>query len=317
MKGRILVVHRNELILDVIQEMLQNIGYAVTLATDGHRALGKAMSNHFHLVIVNQTLSGNLDGTQLVERMRKYGVQSPIIGTAPDSVWNETLETSADQVDYLLAAPFDYAELINAVESLLDKKRSGAPALPTLDEPPELPKLLEAPDEEILDITLSDLIKEQSETNEPSVPPPSATQLPFIKPEPSSTVPDQLPEMKLDGSIRILLVGSHDTVREQLVKELTEAGYEVTALKSGQEAYENCLFENYELILTDLWLTGMDGFELINELRKSEITSPIGVLPAHITRDMVEELLQFQVCKILLKPLKASDLLSLIQEQVV
>ena len=182
-----------------------------------------------------------------------------------------------------------------------------------------MPKLPESPDEEILDITISDLLNEQSESNEPpaSVPPPSATQLPFVKPEPSSTVPDQLPEMKLDSSIRILLVDSHDTVREQLVKELTDAGYEVTALKSGQEAYENCLFENYELILTDLWLTGMDGFELIDELRKSGITSPIGVLTAHITREMVEELLQFQICKILLKPLKASDLLSLIQEQVV
>ena len=39
MEGRILVVHRNELILDVIQEMLQDVGYAVSLASDGHRAL--------------------------------------------------------------------------------------------------------------------------------------------------------------------------------------------------------------------------------------------------------------------------------------
>ena len=62
MQGKILVVHRNELILDVIQEMLQDIGYAVTLATDGHRALGKAMAGHFNLIIVNHTLTGNLDG---------------------------------------------------------------------------------------------------------------------------------------------------------------------------------------------------------------------------------------------------------------
>ena len=44
MAGRILVVHRNELVLDVIQEMLQEIGYTVVPVVDGRRALAKAIA---------------------------------------------------------------------------------------------------------------------------------------------------------------------------------------------------------------------------------------------------------------------------------
>ena len=76
------------------------------------------------------------------------------------------------------------------------------------------------------------------------------------------------------------------------------------------------MLADYEFIFTDLWLPGLDGFELIDALRKSGVSTPIAVLTAHITREMVQELLDYQICKILLKPLKLKDLLSLVQEKV-
>ena len=115
MAGNILVVHRNELVLDVIQEMLNKTGCRVTMATDGHRALAKAMCERFSLIIVDRNLDGEFTGIDLVERLRKYGIRTPIIGTAPERSWQTP--TAAGDVDSFLSSPFGYGELINAAES--------------------------------------------------------------------------------------------------------------------------------------------------------------------------------------------------------
>ena len=62
MEGKILVVHRNELILDVIQEMLQDVGYAVSLTSDPQRALSKAMAHSYEVIIIDRHLEGNSTG---------------------------------------------------------------------------------------------------------------------------------------------------------------------------------------------------------------------------------------------------------------
>ena len=129
MEGKILVVHRNELILDVIQEMLQDAGYAVSMTSDPQRALSKAMAHSYEVIIIDRHLDGEFDGVRLVELLRKYGVQSPVIGTAPNADW---AEQSIDLVDRLIPAPFDYSELVKAVADLLEDEPN--PILDTLSD---------------------------------------------------------------------------------------------------------------------------------------------------------------------------------------
>ena len=52
-------------------------------------------------------------------------------------------------------------------------------------------------------------------------------------------------------------------------------------------------------------------------MRKSGIDAPIAILTAHITRDMVQELITYRICRILLKPLKTDDLLALIHAKAI
>ncbi len=299
MAGKILVVHRNELILDVIQEMLQNIGCAVTLATDGHQALAKALSEHFSLIIIDRNLTGDFDGVQLVERLRKYGIRTPIIGTAPETTWASSTESATQAVDHFLPAPFGYSELINAAETLLNRtlveptplETLSAAAYPAPPSPPEPPPV--AP-----------------EQNTETVHPPLQTT------DRSSGHKRWEPRhiAKPEGPPRILVVDNNDTDREQVAERLTRAGYDVTSIKGGQDAYEATMLNDYELILTDLWLVGLDGFEMVEAMRKSGVTSPIAVLTAYITRDMVQELLESCICKVLLKPVEPNALLSFVQK---
>lgn len=310
MQGKILVVHRNELILDVIREMLQDLGYAVTQAKDGHRALGKALSTHYHLIIVNHALNGSLDGGQLVERMKKYGVQTPIIGTAPDADWASPLGFADGTVDYLLPSPFDYAELIKAVEALTNTKQTDA----AKDMPPESLEQdpfasANFPDLPALDAE-SDLL--ESLTDALSSPPP-------VEPEPTLPIPipsestDQMPEsLGLNQKPRILLAETDASLTTNLQTHLEREGFDVSVFHNGRDAYEDAMLNSYDFILTDLWLPGMDGFDMIDAMRKSGVDAPMAILTAHITRDMVQELISFRICRILLKPTQASDIVSLV-----
>jgi DNA-binding response OmpR family regulator len=308
MQGKILVVHRNELILDVIREMLQDLGYGVTIAKDGHRALGKALSAHYHLIIVNHALNGSLSGGQLVERMKKYGVQAPIIGTAPDADWTTPVGFSEGTVDYLLPSPFDYAELIRAVETLSNERRTDAARdMPIRELEGDVFPEPQLPDLPALDAE-ADLLENLTDAMS-SGPPPS----PHPIESPRLESPDLLPvPLGLNRKPQILLAETDDALTQTLRSHLEKDGFEVTVFRNGRDAFEDAVLNTYDFILTDLWLPGMDGFDMIDAMRKSGVDTPIAILTGHITREMVQELLSFRICRILLKPTHANDIVSLV-----
>lgn len=319
MLGKILVAHRNELILEVIQEMLQDIGYAVILSTDGHRALGKAMSGNFNLIIVNHTLTGNLNGSQLVEYMRKYGVQVPIVGIAPETTWDFFADSAKTKIDYILPCPFDYTELAKVIYSLLNRRKGS---IDFLDISSVIPNSLNPLDTLSLPSNPSDKLEPLPSFEKELLPNFSKISIPKLSEsevntfQQSSNFHLKMPDEGQGNLNRILLADPNDVLREQVTQILTRNGYEVTPLSCGQEAFEATMLNNYELILTDLWLVGMDGFEMIEAIRKSGVTSHIAIHTAHITREMVQEILGWNICKIFLKPAKSCDILSLIQHLV-
>jgi DNA-binding response OmpR family regulator len=306
MEGRILVAHRNELILDVIQEMLQNVGYAATLTSDGHQALAKAMSEHYNLIIVDRNLAGEMDGVRLVERLRKYGIKTPIIGTAPETSWSSNEGSTGDPVDFFLPSPFGYHELVNAASALLNKDLVPPISIENIGPTPEVET------DTLFETTVNE-IEDSPKAPEPIVQ--SAPEPTRIFPHPATYKAwEPPPLMQYTGAPRILLIDTNDEHRDQATRQLTDAGFVVTAIKDGQEAYEDTMLNDYELILTDLWLVGMDGFETIEAMRKSGVEAPIGVLTSYVTREMVQELLEWQICKVFIKPVKPNTLLSFVQD---
>ena len=310
MVGKILVVHRNELILDVIQEMLQDVGYAVSLTSDPQRALSKAMAHSYEVIIIDRHLDGEFDGVRLVELLRKYGVQSPVIGTAPNADW---AEQSIDLVDRLLPAPFDYGELIKAVadlledEPMIDGLTSDANTQEEHHLKPDLSDLLPSPS------AIPDAAPQASSTEThkaESIPMPIATSRQIKQWQPPHIE-------KYDGQTRVIFSENAEDTRAQYEGWLSEAGVEVTACKSGEEIVEATMLANFDLILIDLWTSGMDGFATLETLRMSGVTTPVIITAGYITKEMVSELLQHKIKKIVLKPATRDVLMESINETVI
>jgi DNA-binding response OmpR family regulator len=92
---------------------------------------------------------------------------------------------------------------------------------------------------------------------------------------------------------RLLLVDDDPAVHEMLEHELSKAGYIVDKARSGAEGLERAEKLRPDVIILDLLMPGMSGFELAERLRQRETTSriPIVVLTAkELTADDRERL---------------------------
>jgi CheY-like chemotaxis protein len=77
------------------------------------------------------------------------------------------------------------------------------------------------------------------------------------------------------AGVRILVVEDHEDSREALRQVLEYFGATVTAARSGYEALELAVLEPPHLVLCDLRMPGMDGFAVLEGLRRLLPDHPI------------------------------------------
>ena len=77
--------------------------------------------------------------------------------------------------------------------------------------------------------------------------------------------------------MRILVVEDETSLCETIAKGLRLDGYEVDLCFDGDEAWNMILSESYDLIILDLNLPGMDGMEILKNIRNEDIeTNELG-----------------------------------------
>ena len=97
-------------------------------------------------------------------------------------------------------------------------------------------------------------------------------------------------EKSLDG-MEVLVVD--DGVDNQMLIQLylQSAGAKVSVASSGSEAVEMATHHSYNLVLMDLQMPGMDGYEATTTLRRQGYSVPIVALSAHAMKDVKERCL--------------------------
>jgi two-component system KDP operon response regulator KdpE len=76
----------------------------------------------------------------------------------------------------------------------------------------------------------------------------------------------------------ILIVDDEPAIRRFLRTSLTTQGFQVVEAQDGKSALEELRRQHIDLLVLDLGLPDMDGFEIINQLRHSGSTVPILIL---------------------------------------
>ena len=79
---------------------------------------------------------------------------------------------------------------------------------------------------------------------------------------------------------KILIIEDEESILMPLEDDLRLEGYDVSSTKDGLKGYSMGKESGYNLIILDLMLPGMNGFDICKKLRASGITTPILILSA-------------------------------------
>ncbi len=89
----------------------------------------------------------------------------------------------------------------------------------------------------------------------------------------------------------VLLIEDEEAIREGLCDALEDAGYRVLAAADGVKGLHLGLTRDPDLIILDLMLPGMDGFEVLKRLRADGVETPVLCVTARgLEQDRVEGL---------------------------
>lgn len=80
--------------------------------------------------------------------------------------------------------------------------------------------------------------------------------------------------------MHILIIEDEQQLCRSVADGLRMDGYETDTCFNGDEGLELCLTENYDLILLDLNLPGMDGLEILRQFRMENEETPVLILSA-------------------------------------
>jgi CheY-like chemotaxis protein len=113
----------------------------------------------------------------------------------------------------------------------------------------------------------------------------------------------------------VLILEDDLTVLNAVSKQLTAAGYVVIPVVEGRLAIETCRARRPDLVLCDLGMPGMNGFEVIRELRREQFQAPIVVISG-LDRDKGEAALAVGANAYLAKPVDRTLLLSTVEKEI-
>jgi DNA-binding NtrC family response regulator len=110
--------------------------------------------------------------------------------------------------------------------------------------------------------------------------------------------------------IRVLVVDDEEHFVEQLTQRLQLRSYDVTACYSGEEALETLKKYNFDVVILDVAMPGMDGIETLRELKNIKPLIEVIMLTGHATVESAIEGMKLGAFDYLLKPTKTDDLVT-------
>ncbi len=113
-----------------------------------------------------------------------------------------------------------------------------------------------------------------------------------------------------DGCSRVLVVDDESSIRELLQKTLALAEYDVDTAPDGRAALERLRLGNYDLLIADLKMPGMDGLTLIREARRLKADLPVIIITGFSTESSAIEAVNLGVAGYLTKPFRVPQVLA-------
>jgi DNA-binding NtrC family response regulator len=112
----------------------------------------------------------------------------------------------------------------------------------------------------------------------------------------------------MDKEAKILVVEDEKPLRELLEMELSRSGYKVESAADGETGLEKYRQEVFNVVLLDMRMPGMDGVEVLKQMRAESLIPEVIVFTGHGTIETAVECIRNGAYDYLTKPVKLDEL---------
>ena len=113
--------------------------------------------------------------------------------------------------------------------------------------------------------------------------------------------------------LKILIAEDDRELRQLFSHVLKRNGYTVTGVSNGQEALDAMDIDFYDMIISDIMMPVMDGYELVRQLRDVGNTTPVLMITAKDAFDDMRIGFQSGVDDYMVKPINVNEMLLRVQ----
>lgn len=247
---KILIIEDEPVHLNVMKAKLEYEGYDVLAAVDGEAGYQMIKQEKPDLVLLDVILP-KLDGFGILEKLKKDKINIPII-----IVSNSGQPVEVDRAmkmgakDYLVKAEFNPADVLEKVEKVL-----GGPASPSQSGPASTGGL-------------GGLRKKNGNGNTKIASP--SVKMPAVKAGGANK--------SAQGGAKVLIVEDDKFLRDLIVQKLKREGFAIFEAVDGEEGLKIAKEKHPDIILLDLILPGLDGFEVLRRIKSDDSTASIPVI---------------------------------------
>ncbi len=118
------------------------------------------------------------------------------------------------------------------------------------------------------------------------------------------------------GTIKILIADDEVVIADIMAKKVREAGFEVMVTYDGQLAWEQIQVFKPDVIVLDLTMPGMDGWEVLKNLRANSPSKqwiPVIIVSANTEFEHIQQGITLEADHYLTKPCKVEDVIKSIR----
>ncbi|QSO51046.1 response regulator [Alicyclobacillus curvatus] len=115
---------------------------------------------------------------------------------------------------------------------------------------------------------------------------------------------------------KVLIVDDQFGIRVLLQEVLSQEGYTVFQAPNGLKALELVKTESPDLILLDMKIPGMDGLEILRNIRKMEVDTKVIMMTAYGELDLIQEAMEMGALAHFTKPFDIDELRQAVRAQL-
>ncbi len=108
--------------------------------------------------------------------------------------------------------------------------------------------------------------------------------------------------------MKILLIEDDTSISRFIAKGLREKGYVIDVSHEGEEGLHLILNQPYDLIILDILLPGLNGYDILKTMRAKEVETPVICLTARGAQEDIVQGLELGADDYLVKPFSFAEL---------